>query len=389
MTLTCHVVSRLSELGEDAWDSLLSDDYPFLRYRFLHALETSQAVGGKSGWYPYYIALYREEALVGAAPCYAKAHPYGEYVFDWSWAEAYEDADLEYYPKLICAVPFTPATGPRLLVANGEDSPHIQQTLLGAMQSLSEQLSSSGVHVLFPPREALPVLAARGFMERRAVQFHWFNQNFATFDDFLATLTARKRKNLRKERNRVNDQGIAIEVIEGQDIRTEHLQHFYQFYRQTYLKRSGHSGYLNQSFFLSLADAMRDSLVLMFATVAGKQVAGSLYFASKDTLFGRYWGCLEEYDNLHFELCYYQGIDYCIKHQLRRFDAGAQGEHKLLRGFEPVITYSAHWLHHAGFHQAIGDYLAREHGLIEQYFQDALDHLPFKKTDVPQGESHD
>lgn len=378
MTLECRVVPQIELFGEKAWNALLTEDYPFLRFSFLDALEKSNAVGGKSGWYPQYIGVFRGELLVGAAPCFLKAHPYGEYVFDWSWAEAYDDAGLAYYPKVVCAVPFTPATGPRLLVLPDENQNEIKGCLLGAMHSLAEQLECSGIHILFPPKKLLETCEKAGFLERRAVQFHWFNHGYRQFGDFLDALTARKRKNIRKERKSVSDQGITVEIVEGNDITPQHLARFYEFYQRTYLKRSGHAGYLNPDFFRKLGEGQADSLVLVFAVLDGERVAGSLYLRSEDTLYGRYWGCLTEYDNLHFELCYYQGIEYCIKHQIARFDAGAQGEHKLLRGFEPVLTYSAHLLHHQGFHRAIADYLQREHQMIQHYYDDALVHLPFK-----------
>ncbi|WP_325894882.1 GNAT family N-acetyltransferase [Grimontia sp. NTOU-MAR1] len=379
MTLECRVVAHIEEFGEKAWDALLADDYPFLRYAFLNTFETSKTISGKSGWYAQYIGVFRGDELIGAAPCYLKTHPYGEYVFDWSWAEAYEDAGLEYYPKVICAVPFTPASGPRLLVSQGEDDVEIRRYLMGAMHSLAEKLECSGIHILFPPKTLIEERHAGSFLERRAVQFHWFNRDYRTFDDFLNVLTSRKRKNIRKERKSIVDQGVSVEVVEGHEVTAEQLSRFYQFYERTYLKRSGHTGYLNQDFFEQLMMAIPDALILVFALVDGERVGGSLYFRSQDTLYGRYWGCLSEFENLHFELCYYQGIEYCIANQIARFDAGAQGEHKLLRGFEPAITYSLHHLRHQGFHQAIGDYLQREHGLIQGYYEDALAHLPFKQ----------
>ncbi|MBV7300329.1 GNAT family N-acetyltransferase [Enterovibrio paralichthyis] len=378
MTLECRVVATIEELGEPAWNALLPDDNPFVRYAFLHALEQSGAVGGKSGWLPQYLAVFDGETLLGAAPCFLKLHPYGEYVFDWSWAEAYEDADLDYYPKLVCAIPFTPATGPRLLVRDTDHVEAVTDYLIGGLQSLAAQLDCSGAHVLFPDKTGMRPLTKHSFLERRAVQFHWFNRGYASFDDFLATLTARKRKTLRKERVCIEQQSLQVEVLEGKAVTSEHLALMYKFYQRTYLKRSGHLGYLNRDFFLSLAK-QNAQLVLILAKDNGQYVAGSLYFRSKETLFGRFWGCLGEYEKLHFELCYYQGIEYCIHHRIAKFDAGAQGEHKLLRGFEPVFTYSAHLLRHQGFHQAIADYLMREHSLIEQYHADALNHLPFKQ----------
>ncbi|WP_434362164.1 GNAT family N-acetyltransferase [Parasalinivibrio latis] len=380
MSLECRVVPSIEEFGEAAWNTLLPDDFPFLRFEFFEALEQSNVLGAKRGWLPQYIGVYRNDVLVGAAPCFLKGHSYGEYVFDWAWAEAYEDAGLEYYPKIVCAIPFTPATGPRFLVVENDDKEEIERYLLGGLLSLTEQLECSGAHILFHPKSNSASCAKAGFLERCDVQFHWYNRGYEHFDDFLAALTSRKRKNIRKERNSVIAQGITVEVVEGQDITDQHLSRFFQFYRRTYLKRSGHSGYLNQAFFNQLGRLMNETLVLVFARAGEEYVAGSLYLRSSETLYGRYWGCLSEFENLHFELCYYQGIEYCIRHGLSKFDAGAQGEHKLLRGFEPVLTYSAHFLRHNGFQDAIADYLRRESKLVSQYVEDAMAHLPFKQT---------
>ncbi|OEE75431.1 GNAT family N-acetyltransferase [Enterovibrio norvegicus FF-162] len=376
--LTCRAVPTIDAFKEDEWNSLLKDDYPFARHAFFVALEKSEAIGHKSGWAAQYLTVYRGNTLVGAMPCFVKSHPYGEYVFDWSWAEAYEDAGIEYYPKLVCAIPFTPAAGTRLLIVEGEDLQEITTYLLGGMRSLIDQIGCSGAHILFPKQADLPSLTQRGFLERRAVQFHWFNRNYLTFDDFLATLTSRRRKNIRKERKSIGDQCVDVKMLDGDTAAPSDWATFYRFYQRTYLKRSGHTGYLNQAFFERIGASLGKSLVLALAYVNDEPVAGALYFKSSDTLYGRYWGCLAEYENLHFELCYYQGIEYCIQHDLERFDAGAQGEHKLMRGFEPVYTYSAHYLQHQGFHQAIGDYLQREHTLIKQYLDDAKTHLPYR-----------
>ncbi|MGF1768291.1 GNAT family N-acetyltransferase [Enterovibrio makurazakiensis] len=376
--LTCHVVSSIAEIAEEEWNALLPDDYPFARYAFFTTLEQSEVIGRKSGWLPQYLAVYHRNHLVGAMPCFLKTHPYGEYVFDWSWAEAYEDAGIEYYPKLICAIPFTPASGERLFVSPTHDQRAVRAYLLGGMRSLANQLGCSGTHILFPTETSLSSITHYGYMERRAVQFHWFNRGYETFDNFLATLTSRRRKNIRKERKSISVQNVNVEIREGDDICPSDWQTFYRFYQRTYLKRSGHTGYLNQAFFEQLGASLTDNLVLALAFIDDEPVAGALYFKSTHTLYGRYWGCLAEYENLHFELCYYQGIEYCIKHGLHRFDAGAQGEHKLMRGFEPILTYSAHHLEHQGFHQAIGDYLQREHHLIQQYLEDAKAHLPYR-----------
>ncbi|WP_232313433.1 GNAT family N-acetyltransferase [Enterovibrio coralii] len=348
-------------------------------------MEETQAVGLKSGWIPQYLVVYRGDELIGAAPCFIKTHPYGEYVFDWAWAEAYEDAGLEYYPKLICAIPFTPATGPRFLCRDSEDAQQMHRLLANAMRSVVDQTACSGAHILFPEQSLCVQTKPIGFLERRAVQFHWQNKDYGCFDDFLAQMTARKRKNIRKERQRIEQQQIEVEILEGDAITQEHWQLFARFYTNTYLKRSGHTGYLNDELFHQLVQTMSDALVMALARKNGQYIAGALYFKSDDTLYGRYWGCSQEFDNLHFELCYYRGIDYCIQHGFKKFDAGAQGEHKLLRGFEPVITYSAHYLEHQGFHQAIADYLQREHKLIDGYVEDAIAHLPYRQN----VESHD
>ncbi|OEE61318.1 GNAT family N-acetyltransferase [Enterovibrio norvegicus] len=380
MTMECKVISTIEEFGKDAWNALLPSDYPFIQYEFFYSLEKSQAVSAKTGWFPQYIGVYRHQTLVGVAPCFIKAHPYGEYVFDWSWAEAYEDAGMEYYPKLVCAVPFTPSSGPRLLVSANEDSTEICQHLLSAMQTLAKQRKCSGVHVLFPTQALCDTLKESGFLERRDVQFHWLNRGYTCFDEFMAKLTSRKRRTIRKERQSIGDQGATVHVLEGEAITSAHWDVFTHFYQMTYLKRSGHTGYLNSEFFHHLGETMLDKVVLVFAEAYGDYVAGALYIKSNDTLFGRYWGSLSDFENLHFELCYYQGIEYCIEHGITTFDAGAQGEHKLIRGFEPVITYSGHYLAHQGFHDGIAEYLTREHDMIQQYYDDAFQHLPYRKA---------
>ncbi|MDD1780119.1 GNAT family N-acetyltransferase [Enterovibrio sp. ZSDZ35] len=378
--LQCQTITSIGDVTPDDWHALVNSHYPFLRHEFLLALEQTNAVGTKSGWVPQYLVVYRGDTLIAAAPCFIKTHPYGEYVFDWAWAEAYEDAGLEYYPKLICAVPFTPATGPRLLCRQDEDWHQMSLFLANAMKSVVEQTACSGTHILFPERTVCGQLAPLGYLERRAVQFHWRNKNYDSFEDFLAQMTARKRKNIRKERQRIDQQQIQVDVLEGEEITSTHWGVFSRFYTNTYLKRSGHTGYLNADLFHQIGETMRDALVMVLARQHDQYIAGALYFKSDDTLYGRYWGCTQEFDNLHFELCYYRGIDYCIQHGLKTFDAGAQGEHKLLRGFEPVITYSAHYLQHQGFHQAIADYLQREHKLIEGYVEDAIAHLPYRQS---------
>jgi hypothetical protein len=371
-------LAGIREIASAEWNALAPSGYPFLRHEFLAALEDSGSVGGDSGWKPHHLLLRDGARLLGALPCYRKEHSYGEYVFDWSWADAYRRHGLRYYPKLLSAVPFTPATGPRLLLAGGVQLADVREELLAAIGSELERLGASSWHLLFPGGAVAEELAGAGLGHRTGVQFHWHNRGYRDFGDFLDTLQSRKRKQLRRERRLVVEQGLELRALRGTEVDAPLWDRFHHFYQLTYARRSGHGGYLNREFFHALAREMPAELLLVVALRGSEVVAGALNVIGGDTLYGRYWGCTEEHAHLHFETCYYQGMDFCLREGIARFDAGAQGEHKLARGFEPVLTHSCHLIAHPAFREAIGDFLARERAAVEDYRQEALAALPFR-----------
>jgi predicted N-acyltransferase len=378
--LTLQTLSSLSQLPAADWCALLGSEHPFLRHDFLLGLERTGCTTADSGWQPFHLLLREGDTVVAAAPAYLKAHSYGEYVFDWSWADAWRRMGLAYYPKLLTAIPFTPATGPRLLYHPGYEPAELWHSLLAGVQQLCQRRGLSSWHVLFPERDTAAQLEQQGLHTRHQVQFHWFNRGYSDFDDFLNTFSSRKRKGLRRERRRVEEQGIALRTLMGPQIRAEDWATFYRFYQATYAKRSGHGGYLSREFFTEVAAGMGEQVVMVLASRAGRDVAGALYFRSEDTLFGRYWGCVEELDCLHFEACYYRGIDFCIEHGLAHFDPGAQGEHKIQRGFEPIQTVSSHWIAEPALAEAVGQFTREEKPHIEAYQREAASLLPFRKA---------
>lgn len=371
-------IDTLANIDPQVWNSFCADDYPFVRYEFLQALEKSGSVGKGTGWQPQHLVIHENDELIAAMPLYLKHHSYGEYVFDWSWADAYKRYGLNYYPKLISAIPFTPCTGARLLLKDSSRLQTILPIVITAIQNHAQELNASSWHCLFPQQDISAQLAAENISQRVGVQFHWFNRDYKSWDDFIATMTSRKRKNINKERRAVTEQGIHFVTKTGLEISHEDWQLFYLLYCKTYLKRSGHTGYLTQSFFQCLQENLSNSCLLVIAYQQQEAIAAALFFIDSKTIYGRYWGCLAEYDFLHFETCYYQGIEYAIKQGLKRFDGGAQGEHKIQRGFEPVFTHSNHWLANTEFQQAIDKFLEAEKVSIEQYAQDAKTYLPFK-----------
>lgn len=378
-SLQVRFIRSLSEVAAPEWDAVAGADYPFLRHAFLYGLERSGCTTAESGWQPMHLLLHRGEQLTGLLPLYLKGHSWGEYVFDWAWADAWQRLGLAYYPKLVSAIPFTPATGPRLCLLEGESSAAAWDTVLAAIQAFAEDRSLSSWHLLFPRAEISEALLERGLPRRMATQFHWFNRGFGNFDDFLQTFASRKRKNLRRERQRVIEQGLEMRTLRGAEIRPQHWARFHHFYQMTYAKRSGHGGYLTREFFTEVAPSLGEQVVMVIAARGGEDVAAALYFRSSDTLYGRYWGCLEEFDCLHFEACYYQGIEYCITEGLQRFDPGAQGEHKIQRGFEPVATWSSHWIADPQLAAAVADFTRRELPHSEAYQREAATLLPFRR----------
>tara|TARA_B100001778_G_C18484413_1_gene581932 strand:- start:61 stop:1032 length:972 start_codon:yes stop_codon:yes gene_type:complete len=312
-------------------------------------------------------------------PLYIKTDSQGEFIFDWSWADAYYRNGLEYYPKLVSSIPFTPASGPRILMAEEKRSSEIVKAISDALKQISEDNNFSSVHVLLPEKKEIENFSNEDFSLRTSYSFHWFNKSYKNFDQFLDDMTSRQRKNIRKERAKITDQGISVLKITGDEITTEMIETFYQFYQVTYLKR-GMRGYLNFDFFKKIIELIPESILLVMAKNSiGEYVAGALNFFDDKKLYGRYWGCLEEYDSLHFETCYYQGIEFCIAENLESFDPGVQGEHKIKRGFCPIETYSAHWIKDIRFKEAIDDFLDREREHVLEYNFDRRALLPFKK----------
>ncbi|MDO9270061.1 MAG: GNAT family N-acetyltransferase [Methylobacter sp.] len=372
-------IHSMAQVDCTVWNRLAGDAYPFLRHEFLLALEQSGSVSGQTGWEPAHLLVMDDDELVAFMPLYLKRHSWGEYVFDQQWAQAYQQQGIDYYPKWLTAIPLTPCQGARIVIQAAINPVEVTQLLLTFIKQLSDKLGISSWHCLFPVEQQVELLRSLGLSIREGVQFHWFNRDYSDFNDFLQTLNAAKRKMLKRERRRVSEQGVSLLRIAGPDVSESQWQAFFQFYTMTYLKR-GSQPYLNLAFFQQIAATMGEQLLLVLAVKDDNAIAAALSFVGADTLYGRYWGCYEEYNSLHFEVCYYQGLDYCIEHGLKRFDSGAQGEHKISRGFEPITTYSAHWIKDARFAKAIEHFLAREQQAMQIYKQDAASYLPFKQS---------
>ena len=360
------------------WNALAGGN-PFLRHEFLSALEETGCASPGTGWRPQHVALFDEQGLAAAAPLYLKSHSWGEFVFDFAWARAFEQQGLEYFPKLACAIPFTPATGPRFLCRAGLPAAPLRAALLAALSERAQSERLSSAHALFVDEAGRDACAAAGWLLRRDCHFQWHNRGYRDFADFLDAFSAEKRKKARRERRRVLEQGIDFRTLDGTQLDDGLLERIYTFHALTFI-RHGHTPYLNRSFFTRVARALGTDFFVKLAVYGGEPVAAAVFFRSADTLYGRYWGSDEAYHSLHFETCYYQGIDYCIEHGLQRFEPGTQGEHKIARGFEPAITWSAHWIANAPLRRAIGAYLAREGEAIDAYASDADAHAPFRKS---------
>ena len=379
-----EVVPRLVDIAAAAWDACANPDAaqfnPFVGYGFLKALEDAGCVGGRSGWTPRHLVLRdANNAIAACAPCYLKSHSQGEYVFDRSWADAYERAGGSYYPKLQIAVPFTPVPGRRLLVRPGPGADANEAMLAAAAVQLVERNALSGLHVTFLSQGEWERLGARGFLMRTDQQFHWTNQGYATFDDFLGSLASRKRKTVRKEREQALSSGLRVAWLKGAEITEAHWDAFFAFYMDTGSRKWGRP-YLNRKAFSLIAAALGDSCLLMLAMRGEQAIAGSLHMIGGDCLYGRYWGAVEHHPCLHFELCYYQAIDYAIAHRIARVEAGAQGEHKLARGYLPTKTYSAHYIADPSLRRAIADYLERERAYVDAAGEQLAELAPFRKT---------
>ncbi|QIZ76886.1 GNAT family N-acetyltransferase [Ferrimonas lipolytica] len=379
--LRAEFVDSIDAISSSQWCQLFPNSNPFTNHKYLLALEQSGSVGGKSGWLAQHWLLWRNDSLIAAAPNYIKLHSYGEYLFDWAWAEAYQRHGLDYYPKLLCAIPYTPSTGARIGLAKGEALEPVVRAFSDSMQQRAQQLGASNAQLLFGSDRLQQALSQQGWLARREIQFHWHNNQYQHFEQFLARLTARKRKNIVKERQRVHASGMSIKVVSGHQIDNAMWQRFYHCYHTTYLKRANRPGYLSLQFFQQLGTTMPDNIVMIAAfDNQQKLLAAALCLRDDTTLYGRYWGALVDIPGLHFELCYYQGIEYCIKHGLRRFDPGAQGEHKIARGFEPTWVYGAALLFDSPFADAIDNYCRQELQLLQQRMNQLNASLPFKQS---------
>ncbi len=361
------------------WNRLNPGGNPFLRHEFLVALERHGAVGEAYGWLPAYFLLRADGRLRAAAPCYIKTNSYGEFVFDWAWAEAHARSGLAYYPKLVAAVPYSPVTGPRLLIdpAHETEREAITRRFGEALRGFAEERGLSGVHWLFPPEAEATRLEEAGFMLRLGCQFHWHNAGYRDFDDYLAEFTAAKRKKIKRERRRAVEQGVTFEILDGHAAGEEHWRLFHHYYAATF-DRKGGLPTLSPGFFAEIARTMPEAVVLVLARHAGEYVAAALNLRDDTSLYGRHWGCDRYFHSLHFEACYYQGLDYCIRHGLSRFEPGAQGEHKVARGFLPTPTWSAHWLREPAFREPVADFLRRERAGVRHYMASLRQGAPFR-----------
>jgi len=375
--MNVQIISSLAEVQAEQWDALNTTRYPFLSYHFLRTLETERCVSPQSGWHPQHIVVYENERLVGALPMYLKTHSWGEFVFDFAWAEAYQRSGLTYYPKLVIAVPFSPVTGPRLLAEPGARRNQIASEMINTAIEQAKDRKISSIHGLFLNAEDASLFSSAGFMERVGYQFHWNNQDYSSFDDYLARFKSKQRKNIKRERRRIQEMGVELKMIEGDEITNDYWLHFYHLYSSTCSRKNG-MPYLNIEFFKALNAQMSSAIVLAVACFEDNIIAMSFFIKTDDTLYGRYWGCMEQYDSLHFETCYYTPIEYCIRYKFIRFDAGAQGEHKISRGFIPTTTRSAHWIHHPTLRPAIQNFLHEEKGHITDCLDTLKHNVPFK-----------
>jgi len=368
--------SHIDAVERGQWNALAGTHIPFLRHEFLSALELTGCIGARTGWEPRYFTLVDEAGLAAAVPAFVKMHSYGEFVFDFAWAQAYARVGGHYYPKLTIAVPFTPATGPRLLIRAGAD-PGCGRRLLEEVTAYASAEAFSSVHALFLDEPARSACARAGWLLRRDCQFHWTNRGYSSFDDYLGTFTAQKRKKVRRERRRVAEDGIRFETRFGGELDRRLLDRIYALHRDTFL-RHGHEPYLSRAFFGEIARSLPEQFMVKIALHGSEPVAAAVFFWCQEALFGRYWGAAANFHSLHFEACYHQGIEFCIERQIARFEPGTQGEHKVSRGFEPALTWSAHFIRDARLRQAIGAFLEREGESVDEYAQEVQAHVPYR-----------
>lgn len=374
-----QVFHSLREVTPESWNRLIGDAFPFAEYNYLLALEEGQCVGIETGWEPRYLTLWEGKQLQAACYLYQKTNSNGEYIFDWDWANAYQRYGQRYFPKLTSAVPFTPATGPKLLVAADASNPReLQQQLLASALELAQQGGCSSLHFLFIPTEEREIYEAAGLLLRHSFQFHWQNQGYGSFEDFLSRLRSKRRKEILRERRQVQEQGLEVILLQGEEIEPRLCRVMHDFYLTT-IDRKWAMPYLSYEFFQYIFTHFRDHLVLTLARKQGKWVAGTINYHKGPHLFGRYWGCWQDFRSLHFELCYYRLIEYAIEQGVQRFEAGAQGAHKIQRGFLPNLTYSAHWIAHPVFHQAIGEFIEEEKRSIQGNIENNPELSPYRQ----------
>lgn len=380
MNIIIRTIESLHSISSTEWNALVGDEYPFTRYEFLIALENNAAVGKEFGWLPNFFLAYDDNnTLVGALPLYIKFNSYGEFVFDWAWADAYHQNHLQYYPKLVSSIPYTPATGPRLLIHKNKHHQEIADTLINSVLAFAEKSQFSSFHCLFTNTKDTQYFKNNPrFMMRLGCQFHWKNDHYKNFTDYLDKLTSKKRKQIKRERRIVKEQEIEFEILNGLEATEYHWDIFHRFYENTFDRKSGMAT-LSNSFFKEIAKTMPENIVLVLAKHQNQYVASAFNLKGTDTLYGRHWGCSAEFDNLHFEACYYQGLEYCINNNLKYFEPGAQGEHKIARGFMPTKTWSAHWIAHPQFRESISNFLTHETQGMLQYIDELNEHSPFKR----------
>ena len=366
----------IDEIPPQAWNALLPDDNPFVDHAFLDGLERYGCVGARQGWRPHHLGLYNGDRLIAAAPLYLKDNSHGEFVFDWSWASAYAQHGLDYYPKLLCAVPYSPVTGPRLLVGQGANANQLRLALVAAVHAENERLGLSSAHLNFATDEDAAIFVDNDWLPRYDLQFHWRNDHWRDFDDFLAALNHKKRKNIRQERRRVAEAGVICEIRHGDELNDADWQALHDFYLATFDDKGNYPA-LTLDFLRHLGASMPRRILAVLCRRGGQLMAGALLLRSATTLYGRYWGCREHVEGLHFEACYYQGVEYCLREGLARFEPGAQGEHKIARGFLPVRTRSFHWVADPRFRRAIAEALTHEALMLEHYQNELLEHSPY------------
>jgi len=372
--MSIKIIESIADIPDTQWNALAGSN-PFLSHAFLRALQESGCTTPRTGWEAQFLTVWQDNLLAGAMPIYRKHHSYGEFVFDWAWADAYQQHGLNYYPKLLCAVPFTPITGARLLAT----TPEVRTQLIRSALQMAQESDASSLHCLFPDENQALEMQQEGMMLRRGVQLHWQNPGYVDFDAYLSSLRQDKRKKIKHERRKVKETGISFEHIRGEEITEAQWDFFVQCYTYTYSQYNSPPS-LNLDFFRRIGATIPENILLIIASRNGKQIASALNLFNHDVLYGRYWGALEYHPNLHFETCYYQGIKFCIEHKIAIFEGGAQGEHKLARGFLPVTTWSAHWLAHPQFSRAVEDSLKRESGNITRHMDELNDSNPFKRV---------